>query len=29
MNDKLLAPINPAVGLDRGIGQYGGGILDD
>ena len=28
MNDKLNAPINPGVGLDRSIGQYGGGIQD-
>jgi len=29
MNDKLNAPINPGVGLDRSMGQYGGGIQDD
>lgn len=26
MNDELNAPITPNVDLDRGIGQYGGGI---
>ena len=29
INDKLNAPINPGVGLDRSMGQYGGGIQDD
>ena len=29
MNDRLNAPINPGVGLDRSMGQYGGGIRDD
>ena len=26
MNDRLNAPLNPGVGLDRNLGQYGGGI---
>ena len=26
MNDELYAPITPNVDLDRGLGQYGGGI---
>ncbi len=29
MNDRLNAPINPGVGLDQSMGQYGGGIQDD
>ena len=29
MNDKLNAPINPGVELDRSLGQYGGGIQND
>ena len=26
MNDELYAPITPNVDLDRGLGQYGGGM---
>ena len=29
INDKLNAPINPSVGLDRNMGQYDGGIQND